>query len=119
MATGTDMTINKETTMKFVENEEVLTFLQLIVFGLKNLGITADAIADKPEGALNEIPLDDNEDHHLDISGVKVEFDWGYEYVRFYTQDAEEAFLILGVSDESGKNEFVIEGGYDYDKFSA
>ena len=117
MATGTDMTIKQEITMKFVENEEVLTFLQLIVFGLKNLGITADAIADNPEGALNEIPLDDNEDHHLDISGVKIEFDWGYEYVRFFEAGDEEAFLILGVCDESGKNEFVVEG-VNYDNFS-
>ena len=117
MATGMVMTIKQETTMKFVENEEVLTFLQLIVFGLKNLGITADAIADKPEGALNEIPLDDNEDHHLVISNIKIEFDWGYEYVRFFTQGDEEAFLIFEVSDESGKNEFVIEG-VNYDNFS-
>ena len=103
--------------MKYKKYDKEHTFLQLIVFGLKNLGITADAIADKPEGALNEIPLDDHEDQCLDLPDLRVDFDWGYEYVRFYTQDAEEAFLILGVSDESGKNEFVVEG-VNYDNFS-
>ena len=104
--------------MKFKTEEDAHTFLQLVVSGLKNLGITPDSIADNPEGALNEIPLDDHEDQCLDLPNLRVDFDWGYEYVRFYTQDAEEAFLILGVSDESGKNEFVIEGGYGYDKIS-
>ena len=97
---------------------EIQAFLQMLVSGIENLGITADAIADKPEGALNEIPLDDNEDHHLVISNIKIDFDWGYEYVRFFTQGDEEAFLIFGVSDESGKNEFVVEG-VSYDKLNS